>query len=138
MECGWGLGGRVSRGPYTQVCIQCVCVCVRERESPSRVRLFTTPWTIAHQALLSLGFSRQEYWSGLLFPSPGDLPDPEIEPRFDHYKQILCKQILYRLSHVSFCICIHNFFLYIYMFVYLRILEQCEYVKIIFNVLFYQ
>ena len=40
-----------------------------------------TPWTVAHQAPLSMGFSRQEHWSGLPFPSPGDLPDPEIEPR---------------------------------------------------------
>ena len=47
----------------------------------SRVQLFATPWTIAHQAPLSMGFSRQEYWSGLPFPSPGDLPDPGIEPR---------------------------------------------------------
>ena len=39
-----------------------------------------TPWTIAHQAPLSMGFSRQGYWSGLPFPSPGDLPDPGIEP----------------------------------------------------------
>ena len=39
------------------------------------------PWTIAHQAPLSMGFSRQEYWSGLPLPSPGDLPDPGIEPR---------------------------------------------------------
>ena len=46
----------------------------------SRVRLFTTPWTAAHQAPLSMGFSRQEYWSGLPFPSPGDLPDPGIKP----------------------------------------------------------
>ena len=46
----------------------------------SRVRLFVTPWTIAYQAPLSMGFSRQEYWSGLLFPSPGNLPDPGIEP----------------------------------------------------------
>ena len=38
-------------------------------------------WTVAHQAPLSIGFSRQKYWSGLLFPSPGDLPDPGIEPR---------------------------------------------------------
>ena len=38
-------------------------------------------WTVAHQAPLSMGFSRQEYWSALLFPSPGDLPDPGIEPR---------------------------------------------------------
>ena len=39
-----------------------------------------TPWTAARQAPLSMGFSRQEYWSGLPFPSPGDLPDPGIEP----------------------------------------------------------
>ena len=39
-----------------------------------------TPWTAACQAPLSLGFSKQEYWSGLPFPSPGDLPNPEIEP----------------------------------------------------------
>ena len=45
------------------------------------VRLFATPWTIAHQALPSMGFSRQEYWSGLPFPSPGDLPDPGIKPK---------------------------------------------------------
>ena len=50
-------------------------------KSLSRVRLFVTPWTIAHQAPPSLGFSRQEYWSGLPFPSPGDLPDPGIKPR---------------------------------------------------------
>ena len=46
----------------------------------SRVRLFATPWTVAHQAPQSMGFSRQEYWSGLPFPSPGDLPDPGIFP----------------------------------------------------------
>jgi len=39
-----------------------------------------TPWTIAYQALLSMGFSRQEYWSGLPFPPPGNLPNPGIEP----------------------------------------------------------
>ena len=49
-------------------------------KSLSRVRLFVTPWTVAHQAPPSMGFSRQEYWSGLLFPSPGDLPYPRIEP----------------------------------------------------------
>ena len=46
----------------------------------SPVRLFVTPWTRARQAPLSMGFSRQEYWSGLPFPPPGDLPDPGIEP----------------------------------------------------------
>ena len=39
-------------------------------------------WTVSHQAPLSMGFSRQEYWSGLPFPSPGDLPDPGIKPSF--------------------------------------------------------
>ena len=47
----------------------------------SRVPLFVTPWTVAYQAPLSMGFSRQEYWSGLPFPSSGDLPNPGIEPR---------------------------------------------------------
>ena len=49
-------------------------------KSLSRVRLFVTLWTVAYQALPSMGFSRQEYWSGLPFPSPEDLPDPRIEP----------------------------------------------------------
>ena len=47
----------------------------------SRVPLFATPWTVAHQAPPSMGFSRQEYWSGLPFPFPEDLPDPGIKPR---------------------------------------------------------
>ena len=49
-----------------------------------QVQLCTTPatsWTVADQVLLSVGFSRQEYWSGLPFPVPGDLPDPRIKPR---------------------------------------------------------
>ena len=47
----------------------------------SHVRLFATPWTVARQPPPSMGFSRQEYWSGLPFPSPGHLHDPGIEPR---------------------------------------------------------
>ena len=54
----------------------CVCVCVLF----SQVRLFVTPWTVAHHVSLSMEFSRQEYWSGLPFPSPEDLPNPGIEP----------------------------------------------------------
>ena len=46
----------------------------------SHVRLFATPWTVAYQAPPSMEFSRQEYWSGLPFPSPGDLPDPGVKP----------------------------------------------------------
>ena len=52
----------------------------------SRVWLFVTPWTIAHQAPLSMRFSRQEYWSGLPFPPPGDLPDPGTEPCLLHWQ----------------------------------------------------
>ena len=51
-----------------------------EVKSLSRVQLFATPWTVADQAPQSMGFSRHEYWSGLLFPSPGDLPHPGIKP----------------------------------------------------------
>ena len=53
-----------------------------------------TLWTAAHQAPPSTGFSRQEYWSGLPFPSPGDLPNPGSNPGLPH-----CRQTLYRLSH---------------------------------------
>ena len=49
-------------------------------KSLNRVQLFATPWTVAYQASPSMGFSRQEYWSGLPFPSPGDLSDPDFEP----------------------------------------------------------
>ena len=53
---------------------------VSEVKSLSRVRLFATPWTVAYQTPPSMGFSRQEYWSGVPFPSSGDLPDPGINP----------------------------------------------------------
>ena len=46
----------------------------------AKLCLNVTPWTVAHRAPLSMEFSRQEYWNGLPFPTPGDLPDPEIEP----------------------------------------------------------
>ena len=62
-----------NKGPSSQI---------RSDQSLSRVRLFATPWTVAYEAPQSMGFTRQEYWSGLPFPSPGDLPDPGIEPGF--------------------------------------------------------
>ena len=62
------------------VCV-CVCVCVcMHAQLLNHVQLFVTLWTVAHQALLSMGFFRQEYWSGLPFSSSGDLPNPGIEP----------------------------------------------------------
>ena len=62
----------------------------------SCVQLFETPQTVAHQAHLSVEFSRQGYWSGLPFPSARDLPDPGIEPGVLH-----CRHLLYHLSHQS-------------------------------------
>ena len=61
----------------------CVCACTRAHtcmHSFSPVQLFDTPWTAAHQAPLSMGFSRQEYWMGCHFLLQGDLPEPGIEP----------------------------------------------------------
>ena len=60
---------------------------------------FANPWTVTHQAPPSLEFSRQGYWSGLPFPSPGDLPDPGIKPRSPAGSLLHCRQILYQLSH---------------------------------------
>ena len=65
-----------------------------EVKSLSCVRFFATPWTVAYQAPLSTEFSRQEYWSGFPFPSPGDLPNPGIKPR-----STALRQPLYHLSH---------------------------------------
>ena len=67
----------------------CRSLCVPSRhhahpiksETLGRVWLFPTPWTVAYQDPPSMGFSKQEYWSGLPFPSPGNIPDPGIEPR---------------------------------------------------------
>ena len=73
----------------------------------SRVQLFATPWTVAHQAPLSTGFSRQEYWSGLPCPPPGDLPNPRIKP----VSHVSCigRQVLHHLRHLgSPCLAIHR------------------------------
>ena len=57
----------------------CVCVCARA-QSLHCVWFFVTPWTVAHQTPLSIGYSRQAYWSGFPFPTPGDLLNPGTEP----------------------------------------------------------
>ena len=67
-------------------------------KSLSHVQLFASPWTVARQAPLSMGFFRQEHWSGLPFPSPGDIPDPGIESG----SPALPRWILYHLSHQIF------------------------------------
>ena len=64
--------------PLDVLCLpHTICVCVLVTQS---CLTLATPWTVAHQASLSMEFSRQESWSGLPLPSPGDLPHPEIEP----------------------------------------------------------
>ena len=68
-----------------------LCVFV---ESLSPFELFAAPWTVAHQISLSMECSRQEYWSGLPFSSPGDLPNPGVKLGLLH-----CRQILNHLSH---------------------------------------
>ena len=81
------------------------CIESEVMKSLSHVQLFAIPWTVVYQASLSMGFSRQEYWSGLPFPSPGDLPDPRIEPRSPALQADALpseppgKQILYQLSY---------------------------------------
>ena len=69
-----------SSGESWSVVINWFCVLCACAQLFSHVRLFVTLWTVALQASLSMGFSRQKYWSGLPFPSLGDLPSPKIEP----------------------------------------------------------
>ena len=72
-------------------------------KSISHVRLFETPWTVAYQAPSPTGFSTQECWSGLPFPSPGDLPNPGIEPRSPALQADALNILsIYDLSIVSF------------------------------------
>ena len=74
-------------------------------KSLSHVRLFGTPWTVAHQAPPSMEFPRQEYWSGLPFPSPGYLPAPGIEPRSSALQvDALTSEPPGKLSHKKECI----------------------------------
>ena len=73
--------GKLSSGHRTQKGVFIPIPKKVKVKSLSCVRLFATPWTAACQAPLSMGFSRKQYWSGLPFPSPEDLPNPGIEPR---------------------------------------------------------
>ena len=80
LECIAISFSRGSSQPRDQICISCVASGFFTSEPPGALSILSTPWTVAYQAPLSMGFSRQEYWSGLPFPSPGVLPNPGIEP----------------------------------------------------------
>ena len=80
----------------------------------SRVQLFATLWSIARQAPLSMGFSRQEYWSGLPFPAPGDLPDPGIKFESPMSPALQADSLL--LSPGEAHVCIH---VYMYMHIFM-------------------
>ena len=70
----------------------------------THVRLLLTPWTVAHRAPLSTGFSRQEHWRGLPFPPPGGLPDPEVEPRSAALQAVLYHSATREAVRRVFCI----------------------------------
>ena len=70
----WSHPGPIMEGVcFPRLCAMLSCF--------SHIQLFGTPWNVAHSAPLSMGFCRQAYWSGLLFPSPGDIPDPGMKPK---------------------------------------------------------
>ena len=81
MKAWWGMGGTEREGARKSSVFTISCLKVKVK-SFSPVGLCVTPWAVAHQAPPSMGFSRQEYWSGVPFPSPRDLHDSGIEPRF--------------------------------------------------------
>ena len=86
---------------YTVYTSLCSCVCVHT-QSLSCVRLFVTSWTVARQASLTMEFPRQEYWSGLPFPVPGNLPNPGIKPKLPA-STCIGRQILYRCTTWEAC-----------------------------------
>ena len=102
-----------------------ICVCVKLL---SRVWFFATLWTVACQAPLSRGFSRQEYWSGLPFPSPGDLPKPGIEPgspalQADALSSELpgkLQNLIYIDININIWIYLYNWYIYININYYLH------------------
>ena len=88
----------LGKSPF--VAFVCVCVCACALSHFSCVQLFATLWTVACQAPLSMGFSRQENRSGLLCPPPGDLPNPGIEPA-SLTSTCIGSQILYRQHYLG-------------------------------------
>ena len=76
LQCQWGWGHSSFYGVWSKAGVECV-----HAQLLSHVQLFAPLWTVACQAPLSMGFPGQEYWSGLPFPSPDNLPDPGVKPR---------------------------------------------------------
>jgi len=83
---------------------------MKEVKSLSPVQLFVTPWTVVYQAPLSMGFSRQEYWSGLPFSSPEDVPEPEIEPGSPALLPSEPPEKAYKFCFINEFICIVYFY----------------------------
>ena len=113
----------------TQICNVYACM-KRNSVSHCYAQLFVTPWTVAYQAPPSKEFSREEYWSGLPFPSPGDLPDPGIESGFPALQvdSVLSEPPRNPCLHVCYWhICIiytctyRQTYIHIYMYVYMYI-----------------
>ena len=99
-------------------------------KSLSRVRLLATPWTVAYQPPSSMEFSRQEYWSGLPFLSPGDLPDPGIEPGspalqadalpYEPPGKPYIHNCFCVCPSVSMCVCVYMYIhIYIHIYIYM-------------------
>ena len=106
-----GIGLKRKKDYFFNPCV-CVCVCVYVL---CHVWLFVTPWTVAHQVLLSMESSGQKYWSRLPFPSPGDLPNPGIELTSPVSPAL--RLILYPLSHLGS----HKYecmYVYVYIYIY--------------------
>ena len=98
----------------------CVCVCVCALSHSVVSNSFVTPWTVACHAPLSMGFSRQEYGSGLPFPSPGDLPNPGIEPGSPVLARGFFTIWATREAHMCTCVCVCE---YIHIYIYTHIHE---------------
>ena len=111
----------VENNIYIYCCVcRCACICML-----SHVQLFETPWIVAHRAPLSMEFSRQEYWSGLPFPSPGDLPDPEAEPAFLVFPALAGRFFTIALPgkpvYVCMCVCMY---VCVYIYIYINKTES--------------
>ena len=103
VSCITCIAGGFFTSSHWEDCI-CICTCTYLL---SHVQLFATPWTVAYQAPLSTGFSRQEYWNGLLFLSLGDLPNPAIEPGSPALQVGSFRSEAPRKPSMYMCVCVY-------------------------------